>query len=196
MRRSPRSERHSPPMAPPVVRAMIGPRRDLCEAGLFRSSPDTFGVELFRLTEGRGRRRPGGGRRRPVAGSCSRLYRQVERGVSGVTNHDVLFGFRLALFDLARRTSVTDACRGGTSHSRMGGSNVGRCTACRAQRCHQVRARGNGPTRERLRTARAYARGSTRSPGLCRLRRWRVAAAARRVDAVKSRYVVFFCVRG
>jgi hypothetical protein len=28
-----------------------------------------------------------------------------------VTNHDVLFGFRLALFELARRTTVTDACR-------------------------------------------------------------------------------------
>jgi hypothetical protein len=75
------------------------------------SSPDRFGVELSRVLgveDPAAHWSAGGGVRVPTH---ARIYRQVERSVSGVTNHDVLFGFRLALFDLARRTTVSHACR-------------------------------------------------------------------------------------
>src|SRR2546430_17221336 len=48
--------------------------------------------------------------RRPLGGSVSLLHRQV-KGAGRMSKDDVLFGYRLQLFDLAGRTTVAHACR-------------------------------------------------------------------------------------
>src|ERR671924_66111 len=56
-------------------------------------------------------KRPAMAGRCPLCGSGSPLHRQVERGASRVSQDDVLFGYRVQLFDLAGRVGVAAACR-------------------------------------------------------------------------------------
>src|SRR5256885_7169637 len=49
------------------------------------------------------------GRRRPLCGS--RSFRRQSKGASRMSQEDVLFGYRLQLFDLAGRIGVAAACR-------------------------------------------------------------------------------------
>src|SRR5919109_418862 len=56
-------------------------------------------------------KRPAMAGRCPLCGSGSPLHRQVERGASRVSQGDVLFGYRVQLFDLAGRVGVAAACR-------------------------------------------------------------------------------------
>src|SRR2546426_859053 len=53
--------------------------------------------------------RPAG--RHPQRGSRCLLHRQAKKEMSRVTKDDVLFGYRLQVFDRAGRTSVSEACR-------------------------------------------------------------------------------------